>query len=342
MKKIFLLVTIFVMLAVGSVFLIGCSTEEKNTLINNTNQVVKESKKVLAKEDLHLQNLDVAGLATIQNVDINVEREITPDNTKVKLNTENMQIKINERVVPIVSSILDIIGMKGTLTVAHLEEALSKISISLNADITNTDINGKFVVNNLKNMFSPNKTMPLEMEFNRAVDTQNQWVNDSINMLRSHLINEFAPVNTDNIKHGKKYEFAYANENLSNILNGVLKLFGNDKLTNNNSNINNILNDSFGTNNAKDLMTKYISFSEMKGSTEFNKKNNIEYVETMKIDSKISLNLTSEDMNSLINTLSISLENDKIKQIYSLLNSIADYDKIATGEVSMNFNYEIE
>lgn len=344
MRKKFFVVALVLVVAVTCMALAGCSEQNVDELVNSTNVALSNSKEMVAKEKVSLKNVDIAGIAKIQNLDIDIERTIKQNKTNIKIETNNNIFKLSDKVNKIIKDVLDILGKESVpqLKAEHIEQALSKIKVIVNADISEDKITGDIKVFNVKNMFSNKVSEPIIINIDLS-SKDNEWVSKSIDLLREHMISEFVPTGTEDIKAGSTYDFEYKGENLPTILNGVLAKYGDNKINGSECSYKDFLSNCFGSSDAKHIIDKYITLSELKGSVTTNSIDKQKYIDSMMMNGKFTVNIDGERLDNIVDNITKCSDNKLIKPIYVLVCLISDFDEhIITGDIEMKFGYSFK
>ncbi len=342
MKKIMYIIMVMLLSIISIFTLAGCDDINMNEIVENTNNVWNEYDTKTAIEKVVLKDVNIAGIATIQNIDINIERVFNKESTMIKINTSNFAIKINKEVEEAVQIVLNAMNMSGAVSVRQLESIISKISFDLNSTMTKTNIKGTLKINNVVNLFSAQKSEALVINFDKTLDDSNMWLTMLADVGRDHLINQFAPTGDKNIETGISHDVEFIKTDGIEIAKSILAAKGDEPLANPDYTINKIFHNSFGTSDAEKIINERIILDNLTAKYELSSKESIKYISKMSIVGDLNIAINNDEIFALVENITSAINSPETNQIFCIMGMIFNFDKsIAVGKVIIDCDYKI-
>lgn len=324
MKKIL----VFILLSILIFTVVGCNKEvSAEEITNSTKEVWDNSTQNETVEQLSFKNLNIGGIVTIDNLVFDIEKKIKED--KIFLNIEtrkNMSVKINENVKDIINMFLDYKNLQGNLKVKHLEQAWSKVGLRVNLQLDKNSVDGIIEVLNVKDMFKENLTKPATFDIKLNDIAENEAYKSIYHELKCHPIASFFPTNKDSFNVNKEVPISFDSHEICCIANGFIcnncdKKLGESELT-----VKHILFDAFADTNAEEIFKNVLSIENPTAKFNLITKNDKKFIDGMNIKSKIKINISKNQLETIAKDLTDAYNNEKLFNIYSSVINLLDYE----------------
>ncbi len=342
MKK-FLYIIISTVLAIVCIMsLVACDEVVSNELVESTNTVWNENDKKTATEKVVLKDVNIGGVATIINLDINIERIISKESTIIKLNTSNLVVKVNSEAEKTIQVVLEFLNMHGQVTVAQLESIISKISFELSSTVTSTRVFGSLRINNVVNLFSDQKSEALVLDFDKNKTDNNPWIGLVSAVGNAHLINQFMPTGEENIVTGTTHDVEFVKADGIAIAKSILEGLGDKPLTNPDYTVNKILHNTFGSTDGGAIIEDNINLNNLTSMYSTSTINEAVYISKMTVEGDFNLGISREQLFVLVENITSSINAPEANEIFCILGYMINFDEnLAVGKVKIDCEYTI-
>lgn len=339
MKKIF----IGMLLLILSCALIGCKqTISAEVISKNTIEMWDKAEEKTAEEQIILKDVSVGGVLKIKNAIIDINRNVKGNRLVFNLATRNLAIEIEDKAKGIIDLVLGYLDLQGNLKVAHLEEAFSKIGLKMNLTFEKTAVNGDIEVLNVKNMFKGNMSTSHKVQVNQALESSQEWYSLVNELLKEHIVKDFAPKGINEIQTSKEYSIAFNQDTIFNVYEKIMKIYGDSKIANSDYTINRVMYDAFAGKTGSEILKDRVVFDNLTAKYELSTFNKEKYISKMDIKSKLKLSISKKQLESIFKDISIAKNNEKVLQIYKAIESLMSYEKdFITGDIQIICNNKI-
>lgn len=342
MKKFLYIIMATVLSVICIMSLVACDEVEAKDLVESTNRVWDASDKKKASEKVVLKDVNIGGVATILNLDINIERIISKDSTVIKLNTTNFVVKVNSEAERAIQLVLESLNMHGQVTVAQLESIISKISFELISTMSSSRVFGSLKINNVVNLFSDQKSEALLLEFDKTISDSNPWIGLFSEVGNAHLINQFMPTVEGSLAAGTAYDVEFVKNDGIEITRSILDGLGDNPLMNPDYTANKILHNTFGTTDGGMIIENHVNLSNLTSTYGTSSADEDLYISKMSVTGEFNLSISRDELFILVENVTSAINSPAANKIFCILGVIIKFNEnVAVGKVQIDCEYYI-